>query len=89
MSIMRPDDQLVSNPCLLLQASWYGQFSPNGTKVEAGCTECSWDVPCLFDVVKDPTEHDDIAAGNPDIVSKLKQVHWLLLFAHAHALTVV
>jgi hypothetical protein len=28
----------------------------------------------LFDVVKDPTEHEDIAAANPDIVSKLKQV---------------
>ena len=61
-------------PCVPMQASWYGQFSPNGTKVETNYTECSWDTPCLFDVVKDPTEHEDIAAANPDIVSKLKQV---------------
>eukprot|EP00730_Choanoeca_flexa_P004670 TRINITY_DN11768_c0_g1_i8.p1 TRINITY_DN11768_c0_g1~~TRINITY_DN11768_c0_g1_i8.p1 ORF type:complete len:519 (+),score=110.86 TRINITY_DN11768_c0_g1_i8:135-1691(+) len=55
------------------QAMWYGQFSPNGTAVYENYTQCSWEEPCLFDVVQDPTEHHDIAQEHPDVVQRLKQ----------------
>lgn len=52
------------------QASWFGAFSPNSTAPDIGATAC-WGGPCLFDVVADPGEHNDLAASRPDLVAAL------------------
>jgi hypothetical protein len=48
------------------QATWYGRFSPNGTKKvvyddDVGC----WPTACLFDLAADPTEHVDVGRSEP------------------------
>tara|TARA_B100000795_G_C22800357_1_gene441561 strand:- start:2085 stop:3749 length:1665 start_codon:yes stop_codon:yes gene_type:complete len=54
------------------EASWFGQFSPNntGTKPDLAAVACV-DAPCLFDVEKDPGEHNNIANSHSDIVFRL------------------
>eukprot|EP01065_Artemidia_motanka_P038521 TRINITY_DN47370_c0_g1_i1.p1 TRINITY_DN47370_c0_g1~~TRINITY_DN47370_c0_g1_i1.p1 ORF type:complete len:551 (+),score=139.19 TRINITY_DN47370_c0_g1_i1:50-1654(+) len=54
-------------------ATWYGEFAPN---VSAPAPDvpgmgCPIERPCLFDVDADPTEHDDVAKQNPDVVSNM------------------
>ena len=53
-------------------ASWYGDFSPNSSDVKpdlsaVACTQR----PCLFDVIRDPGEHVDLAEELPDVVERL------------------
>ncbi len=54
------------------QASWYGEFTPNGTHPPSlDYVTCFTDAPCVFDVVNDPTEHNDISSLYPNITSML------------------
>jgi len=60
----------------MIEATWSGPNYPNSTSpanpVDPGPTiKCP--TGCLFDVVADPTEHEDIAASHPDIVTAMKQ----------------
>jgi len=66
-------------------ASWYGgpqnnYFSPNQSvpSPDQAVTACSYTKPCLFDVVNDPTEHNDLADIYPSTVADL------LALWHAH-----
>ncbi len=34
---------------------------------------CAVDKPCLFDIMADPTEHNDVASDNQDVVESMKQ----------------
>lgn len=55
-------------------ASWSGERFPNSSSpshpVEGAILHCP--NGCLFDVVKDPTEHNDLAASMPDKVAELQ-----------------
>jgi len=55
------------------QATWFGQFSPNATADPSGpgTTACAT-TPCLFNISSDPTEHNDLAALLPDLVTKIR-----------------
>jgi len=60
----------------MIEATWSGVNYPNSSSVEhpvdPGPTlKCP--TGCLFDVVSDPTEHDDIAINHPDIVTSMIQ----------------
>ena len=61
-----------------IYASWYGgpqnnYFSPNQSvpTPDQSAVACSYKAPCLFDVVNDPTEHNDLAPLYPSTVSDL------------------
>lgn len=51
---------------------WTGQYSPNETKPykDAGCPD-----GCLFNIIKDPTEHDDLSLEFPEIKESLMARH--------------
>ena len=60
------------------QNVWSGPISPNGTQWDDVPYHCG--IPttpptgkggCLFNVLTDPTEHDDVAASNPGIVAEM------------------
>ena len=50
------------------------QFTPNASTVDMKYSACSWSKPCLFNMEKDASEHNDLAAERPNIVADLKQV---------------
>lgn len=54
-------------------ASWSGPQFPNASSpaspVEGTKLDCT--KPCLFDVVNDPTEHNELSASMPDKVAEL------------------
>eukprot|EP01084_Bolivina_argentea_P071225 129521_1 len=54
-------------------ASWYGQFSPNETWQNSYkyINACSVNKPCLFNVIDDPTEHDDLNDKLPNVTQRL------------------
>lgn len=59
-----------------MQSSWYGQFSPNSSvpMPSLNYTACSHAVPpygCLFDVVADPSEHNDLATQLPGVMQQM------------------
>jgi arylsulfatase I/J len=49
---------------------WTGPVYPNSTTYPTGDYNCGAG-GCLFNIFTDPTEHDDVAAQNPDIVKEL------------------
>ena len=55
-------------------ASWGGPFFPNSTTpqhpIDGTKLKCRAS-PCLFDVVNDMTEHNDISSKNSDLVEKM------------------
>lgn len=53
-------------------ASWYGDFSPNSTKVkpDLDAIACA-SHPCLFNVAEDPGEHINLAETMPGVVERL------------------
>jgi hypothetical protein len=59
-------------------ASWPGPTYPNRSTAATNNTldnynlECSDTEPCLFNVVDDMTEHDDVSAANPSVVAKMQ-----------------
>jgi hypothetical protein len=70
----------VSGPWKLLLgdvggASWTGTLWPNASSPERDVTaftaHCG-SKGCLYDVEGDPSEHDDVAGANPDVVARLK-----------------
>jgi hypothetical protein len=66
--------KLITNR--MIEASWAGPDYPNASSpaspVDPGPTLiCAAHGGCLFDVVADPTEHEDIAAQNPAIVAEM------------------
>ena len=66
--------KLITNR--MIEASWAGPDYPNASSpaspVDPGPTLiCAAHGGCLFDVVADPTEHEDIAAQNPAIVADM------------------
>ena len=56
----------------VIENTWTGPFYPN--KTTAWCDTCPLDCgtidapTCLFNVLSDPTEHENLAAANPSIV---------------------
>jgi len=63
---------------------WQGPIYPNNTGIQPTFPDNSpsqetvmifdcGDAGCLFDIFKDPTEHNDLAKSKPDIVATLKQ----------------
>ena len=61
------------------QNIWQGPFYPNiTTKWQDEPLDCISENPCLFDVFSDPTEHQNIAKENPEIIqdmlSRLKEL---------------
>lgn len=70
------DYKLLVGPQLF--ASWYGgsennYFSPNESVPLPNqlVSACTYTEPCLFDVVNDPTEHNDLASVHPDVTATL------------------
>jgi arylsulfatase A-like enzyme len=52
-------------------ASWFGAFSPNKTFPGTAFYACPPASPCLFDVVADPAEHNDLAASQPALLAAM------------------
>eukprot|EP01083_Nonionella_stella_P293284 997352_1 len=55
------------------EAGWYGQFSPNtswNTNM-VNIHACSVEKPCLFDIVNDVTEHNDLSNELPQITQSM------------------
>ena len=52
-------------------ASWFGAFSPNKTFPGTEFYACPPSAPCLFDVVADPGEHDDLAQSQPALLAEM------------------
>jgi len=58
-------------------ASWPGPTYPNASTAADNNTlnnynlDCSGNAPCLFNVAADMTEHNNVAAANPAIVTKM------------------
>eukprot|EP01083_Nonionella_stella_P085700 237700_1 len=61
-------------------ASWYGQFSPNETwnNDMKDIHDCSVDAPCLFNVVQDPTEHNDVRRVLVNVTQQLLKEFYAL-----------
>lgn len=56
----------------MMWSSWPGPYSPNGTIPPNGynvSVQC--EPACLFDVINDPNEHNDLAASQPETVAAL------------------
>ena len=57
-------------------ASWYGQFTPNASSApHASQQKGPWAqcLPgCLFNVERDPTEHHDLAASEPQVLQRMQ-----------------
>jgi arylsulfatase B len=59
----------------VIENTWTGPFYPNATT--NWCDTCPLDCgtidkpTCLFNVLQDPTEHDNLAAANPAIVKEM------------------
>lgn len=59
----------------VIENAWTGPFYPNATT--SWCDTCPLDCgtidapTCLFNVLNDPTEHDNLAAANPGIVAEM------------------
>jgi len=74
-AIMRDGMKLVVGP--ETQNDWFGWFSPNATQpVNASSPSvktpaCAMPSPCLYNISNDMTEHEDLAASHPDVVSQL------------------
>jgi len=71
---------LVGGPAGELQSTWYGWFTPNASHPNPSLDyyACSNKISktnpypgCLFDLVQDPTEHNDLASTNPTLFYKL------------------
>lgn len=56
------------------QASWYGRFSPNGTKVPpySQYVDCAPPKHCLYELTSDESEHVNVAEQNPAVLAKLQ-----------------
>lgn len=52
-------------------ASWYGEFSPNASFPGTAFYACPPSAPCVFDVVADPGEHEDLALKEPALAAEL------------------
>ena len=65
------------------EASWYGAFSPNttGVKPDLKAKACGAR-PCLFNVVDDPGEHNDLAEVMPERVTSM--LARFKTFDHSH-----
>ena len=63
----------------MLAIRCYGQFTPSGTAgvrhggmtVPPSCAVCTNSTPCVFDVLADPRETDNVAGANPELVRRL------------------
>lgn len=59
---------------MFAEAVWTGpQFPNTSTKPAQWDTTADCSQGCLYNLIADPSEHNDIAAANPDIVARLKQ----------------
>jgi len=52
-------------------AFWTGPTYPNSSTYPSGSENCG-DAGCLFNVLADPNEHDEISAAHPDVVKELR-----------------
>ena len=73
-------DALISGRFKLLlgrqgQAGWDGPLAPNASSPahdpHAPSLDCSGALGCLFDVLADPGEHNDVAAENPAVAAAM------------------
>jgi arylsulfatase A-like enzyme len=60
------------------QAGWFGWFSPNVTHPinktsPVVTTKACYPDPCLYNLNESMTEHDDVAAQNPEVMASLVQ----------------
>jgi len=59
-----------------IEATWSGVVYPNASSpadpVDPGPTLACGTTGCLFDVVDDPTEHNDVAAAHPALAASMK-----------------
>ena len=53
-------------------ARWTGPLFPKVPATGTRDITCSKKTPCLFDVVKDPSERTNIAPEHPDVVAKMQ-----------------
>jgi len=83
------ENAIISNNYKLIiglqpNAIWQGSIYPNNTGTQPSLPDSTpteesamsydcGDAGCLFDIIEDPTEHNDLAASKPDIVATLKQ----------------
>lgn len=73
--LIRADGMKLLHDVLLMNM-WQGPFYPNQTTA-AGWSNAPYDCgpldapTCLFNVFEDPTEHNNIAAANPDVVAAM------------------
>jgi uncharacterized coiled-coil protein SlyX len=75
-AIQRDGWKLIVGP--ITQASWFGWFSPNTThpinkSSPAVTTKACFPEPCLYNLNESMTEHDDVAAQNPNVMASLVQ----------------
>jgi hypothetical protein len=74
-TVQRDRWKLVVGP--IRQNGWFGWFSPNTTspinKTSPVLTNtaCPPDAPCLFNLNTSITEHEDVAAQNPQVVASM------------------
>ena len=54
---------------------------PAGTR---GCLVCTVERPCLYDVVADPSERNDLAASRPDVLHRMNTTYAALVFEMRH-----
>jgi arylsulfatase B len=72
-----PADGILINGSLKLIATgpgtgkWSGPLYPKVPAENSTVVTCSEKAPCLYDVVADPSERADIAAGHPDVVARM------------------
>ena len=58
-----------------LQAAWGGPAYPNASTATDPISDHNFLCPergCLFNVVEDPTERQEVGAAHPDVVSRMK-----------------
>jgi len=72
--LIRGQYKLIAKPCPVYGCShdWSSPLFPQTPAIKSHPVTCSYDQPCLYDVVIDAGEHHDIAAAHADLVASMK-----------------